>query len=66
MTPQEKARQQIDLLLQQSGRVVQGRSQINLAAGSGVAICEAMLKTSEADYLSFAGGRTAPPLKNAH
>jgi hypothetical protein len=33
MTPEERARQQIDLLLQQSSRIVQGRPQINLAAG---------------------------------
>jgi len=37
MTPEERARQQIDLLLQQSGWIVQDRSQINLAAGPGVA-----------------------------
>jgi hypothetical protein len=41
MTPKKRARQQIDLLLQQSGWIVQDRSQINLAAGPGVAIREA-------------------------
>jgi type I restriction enzyme R subunit len=44
MTPEEKARQQIDLLLQQSGWTIQDRSQVNLAAGPGVAMCEAVLK----------------------
>jgi len=44
MTPEEKARQQIDLLLQQSGWIIQDRSQVNLVAGPGVAIREAVLK----------------------
>src|ERR1700674_3452100 len=57
MTPELRARQQIDLLLQQSGWIVQDRSQTNLAAGPGVAIREALLKTGEADYLLFAGGK---------
>jgi len=51
MTPEEMTRQQIDLLLQQSGWIVQDRPQINLAAGPGVAVREAVLKTGEADYL---------------
>jgi type I restriction enzyme R subunit len=57
MTPEEEARQQIDLFLQQAGRIIQDRSQIDLAAGPGVAVREAMLKTGEADYLLFAGGK---------
>jgi type I restriction enzyme R subunit len=57
MTPEEKARQQIDLLLQKSGWIIQDRSKVNLAAGPGVAIREALLKTGEADYLLFAGGK---------
>jgi hypothetical protein len=44
MTPEENARQQIDLLLQQSGWIVQDRS---LAAGPGVAIREAALRWCE-------------------
>jgi type I restriction enzyme, R subunit len=84
MTPEQGARQQIDLLLQQCGWIVQHRSETNLAAGLGVAIREspavshdrpilersravfrwleviqfsALLKTGEADYLLFAGGK---------
>jgi hypothetical protein len=53
MTPEERARQKIDLLLQQSAWIVQDRSQINLAAGQGVAIREALLKTGEADCLRY-------------
>jgi type I restriction enzyme R subunit len=56
MTPEEKARQQIDLLLQQSGWILQDRSK-KLSAGPSVAIREALLKTGEADYLLFAGGK---------
>jgi len=48
MTPEERAHQQIDLLLQQSGWIVHDRSQTNLAASPGVAIREALLKTGEA------------------
>jgi type I restriction enzyme, R subunit len=63
MTPEERARQQIDLLLQQSGWIVQDRSEINLSAGLGVAIREAMLKTDEADSLLFAGGKTVATIE---
>jgi hypothetical protein len=44
MTPEQRARQQIDPLLQQSGWIVQDRSQTNLAAGPGVAIREALFR----------------------
>jgi type I restriction enzyme R subunit len=44
-------------MLQQSGWIVQDRSQINLAAGTGVAVREAVLKAGEADYLLFAAGK---------
>src|ERR1700730_3702416 len=57
MTPEQRARQQIDLLLQQCGWIIQNRSETNLSAGPGVAIREALLKTGEADYLLFAGGK---------
>jgi type I restriction enzyme, R subunit len=57
MTPEERARKQIDLLLQQSGWIVSDRSQTNLSAGAGVAIREAVLKTGEADYLLFVGAK---------
>ena len=39
-----------------SGWILHDRSQVNLAAGPGVAIREAVLKIGEADYLLFAGG----------
>ena len=37
MTPEQRARQQIDLILQQCGWIIQDRSETNLAAGPGVA-----------------------------
>ena len=57
MTPEERARQQIDTLLVQCGWIIQNRSEVNLSAGIGVAIREARLETGEADYLLFAGGK---------
>jgi type I restriction enzyme R subunit len=57
MTPEENARQQIDLLLQEAGWIIQDRSRIDFSAGAGVAIREAVLKTGEADYLLFAGDK---------
>jgi type I restriction enzyme R subunit len=57
MTPEKRARQHIDLLLQQSGWIIQDCSRINLSVGAGVAVCEVTLKTGEADYLLFAGGK---------
>jgi type I restriction enzyme R subunit len=56
-TPEERARQQIDILLQQSGWIVQDRSQNDLSPSTGLAIREVVLKTGEADYLLFAGGK---------
>ena len=57
MNSEQGTRQQIDLLLGQSGWIIQDRSQINLATEPGVAILEALLKTGETDYLFFAGGK---------
>ncbi|WP_256385234.1 hypothetical protein [Herbaspirillum sp. VT-16-41] len=40
MTPETKARQQIDLKLEQAGWVVQDMKQLNLGAAVGVAVRE--------------------------
>ncbi len=40
MTPEQKARQEIDLLLTAAGWSVQLRDQADLNAAQGVAICE--------------------------
>jgi type I restriction enzyme R subunit len=59
-SPEELARQKIDALLQQCGRILQNRSTINLSASRGVAIREALLKDrDEVDYLLFVDGKAA-------
>jgi type I restriction enzyme, R subunit len=56
-TPEQRARQNIDELLQQCGWIVQDRAEINLGAGRGVAVREFPLKTGFADYLLFVDRR---------
>jgi len=51
MTPEEEARKLIDAMLQEAGWVVQDYSQLNPAAGTGVAIREFPLKRGTTDYL---------------
>jgi type I site-specific restriction endonuclease len=60
-TPEEKARQTIDTLLQQAGWTVQNRADANIDAARGVAIREFSLGHGfgEADYLLFVDGRAA-------
>lgn len=53
MTPEEKARQKIDKLLEAAGWRVQNLRELNLGASLGVAVREFPLKTGEADYLLF-------------
>lgn len=50
MTPEEKARQQIDAMLTASGWAVQTKDKINLSAARGVAIGELFF---EPDYVLF-------------
>jgi hypothetical protein len=53
-TPEELARQNIDKLLTACGWIIQKRSEINFAAGRGIAISEGLLKGGdEVDYLLF-------------
>ena len=54
MTPEEKARKQIDRQLNACGWLVQDFRQMNISAGRGVAIREFPLSTGEADYLLYA------------
>jgi type I restriction enzyme R subunit len=51
MTPEEKARQQIDAMLIASGWVIQDYKQFNPSAGRGLALREAPLKSGTCDYL---------------
>src|SRR6266576_3794946 len=57
-TPEELARENIDKLLTACGWKVQDRKTINLSAGQGIAIREALLKErDEVDYLLFVDGK---------
>jgi hypothetical protein len=53
-TPEERAREKIDQLLEAAGWQVQDRNQLNLGAARGVAVREFPLTTGFADYLLFA------------
>ncbi len=58
MTPEEKARIEIDEMLEQAGWVVQDRSELNIRASMGVAIREFVMKDNgESDYLLFVNGK---------
>ena len=66
MTPEEKARQEIDRQLVQCGWQVQDYREMNISAGPGVAVREFPLATGEADYLLYVdakaiGGVEAKP-----
>src|SRR6266513_4635794 len=57
-SPEELARNKIDKLLTNCGWILQNRSTINLSAGQGIAIREALLKDrDEVDYLLFVYGK---------
>ncbi len=57
MTPEEKARQQIDTVLSRCGWTVQDKAQMNLHAAKGVALCELSFKSGEPDYTLFVDGK---------
>jgi type I restriction enzyme R subunit len=54
MTPEQKARQEIDRQLEQCGWIMQGFRDMNISAGLGVAVREFRLKSGSADYLLYA------------
>jgi len=53
MTPESKARQEIDQKLEQAGWVIQDMRQLNLSAGIGIAVREFPTDTGPADYMLF-------------
>ncbi|MBA4189519.1 MAG: restriction endonuclease subunit R [Planctomycetaceae bacterium] len=57
MTPEQKAREEIDHLLAQAGWEVQDFADMNSYASLGVAVREFQLKTGPADYLLYADGK---------
>ena len=54
MTPEQKARLQIDRQLEQAGWIVQDYAQMHITAGLGVAVREFPLTTGFADYMLYA------------
>ncbi len=54
MKPEEKARREIDQLLELAGWKVQDYHELNLGASLGVAVREFPLKSCSADHLLFA------------
>jgi len=58
-TPERQARQQIDEALEAAGWVIQDRAKMNLAAATGVAVCEFRMAPGHgfADYLLFVHGK---------
>jgi type I restriction enzyme, R subunit len=58
ITPEDRARENIDKLLTGAGWMVQDKRSTNLSAGRGVAVREFPLKSGhgEADYLLFVDG----------
>ena len=57
MTPEQKARQEIDRQLVACGWLVQDHKAMNIMAGPGVAVREFPLKTGFADYLLYLDGK---------
>ena len=56
-TPEQKARKKIDRQMEECGWIVQDIRDMNISAGTGVAIREFPLKTVFADYLLYANGK---------
>ena len=57
MTPEEKARVEIDRILTSCGWTVQDKNAVNLAASRGVAVAELSFKKGEPDYTLFVDGK---------
>lgn len=53
LTPEQKARQNIDTQLIQAGWIVQDLKDFNPSAGSGIAVREYPTKSGSADYILF-------------
>jgi type I restriction enzyme, R subunit len=57
LTPEKRARREIDRMLAECGWLVQDFGEMNIAAAPGVAVREFPLKSGFADYLLYASGR---------
>ncbi len=66
-SPEELALEKIDKLLTACGWILQNRSTINLSAGQGIAIREALLQgREEVDYLLFVDGKDSGSIDREH
>ena len=64
LTPEARARVDIDAMLEAAGWIIQDRSGLNLAAGRGVAVREFLMKgNEEVDYLFFVDGQAVGALE---
>jgi type I restriction enzyme, R subunit len=59
MTPEERARQDIDALLNAAGWIIQDKADFNRNAALGVAVREFPLPSGPCDYLLFVAGKAA-------
>lgn len=59
LTPEKRAREQIDTLLTAAGWVIQDMATFNRNAAEGVAVREFVLPNGPCDYLLFVGGKAA-------
>ncbi|WP_246131730.1 DEAD/DEAH box helicase family protein [Pistricoccus aurantiacus] len=59
LTPEQQARERIDAQLKQAGWLVQSMSELDLSAGSGVAIREYPTDSGPMDYLLVVDGQAA-------
>jgi type I restriction enzyme R subunit len=59
LTPEQKARERIDELLEAAGWIVQDMADFNRNAGEGVAVREFPLPGGSSDYLLFVDGKAA-------
>ena len=66
MTPETKARQQIDQKLEQAGWTIQDMKQLNLGAAVGVAVREYPTSTEEQAILSQLADRNCVTLRIYH
>ena len=57
MTPEQSARQIIDAKLEQSGWIIQNMRDLNVSAGTGVAVREFPTSTGPVDYALFVDGK---------
>lgn len=56
-TPEQKARDKIDQMLESAGWLVQSKDKVNLSAGMGVALRETNTESGSADYILFVNSK---------